>query len=71
MLQTRISRDLDSAIRVSCMLPYTRALVIWPIPPFKEMLMKDNHAQSHAYNAQVRPSDGNSRWQILTMIPGQ
>ncbi|KAG1792246.1 hypothetical protein EV424DRAFT_1336621 [Suillus variegatus] len=50
--QTRISRDLDSAIGISRTLPYTSALAIWPIPPFKEMLTKDNHTQSHAYDAQ-------------------
>jgi hypothetical protein len=69
--QTRISRDLDSAIGVSCTLPYTSALAIWPIPPFKEMLTKDNHAQSHAYNAQVRPIYDNRWWRILTMVPGR
>ncbi|KAG1744244.1 hypothetical protein EDB19DRAFT_1827125 [Suillus lakei] len=50
--QTRISWDLDSAIGISHTLPYTSALVVWPIPPFREMLAKDNHAQSHAYDAQ-------------------
>jgi len=42
--QTQISWDLDFAIGVSCTLPYTSTLAIWPIPPFKEMLMTDNHA---------------------------
>jgi hypothetical protein len=34
------------------------------------MLTKVNHAQSHAYNAQVRPIDGDRWWRILTMVPG-
>jgi hypothetical protein len=69
--QTRICRDLDSAIGISRTLPYTTALAIWPIPPFREMLAKDNHAQSHAYNAQVRIVNGSRQWRILIMVSGR
>jgi hypothetical protein len=50
---TRITRDLDSAIGVSHTLPYTSALGVWPIPPFKETLKKDNHARGIAYESEV------------------
>jgi len=49
-----INRDLDSVIGVSDTLPYTSTLSIWPLPPFKETLKKDNHVKSRAYNGQVR-----------------
>lgn len=51
---TRITRDLDSAIGVSHTLPYTSALGVWPVPPFKETLKKDNHARGIAYESEVR-----------------
>ncbi|KAG2366150.1 hypothetical protein BDR07DRAFT_1480390 [Suillus spraguei] len=50
--ETNITRDLDSVIGVSDTLPYTSALSIWPPPPFKETLKKDNHVKSRVYNAQ-------------------
>ncbi|KAG1844989.1 hypothetical protein F4604DRAFT_1688899 [Suillus subluteus] len=49
---TRIIRDLDSAIGVSCTLPYISALGVWPIPPFKETLKKDNHSRGIAYESE-------------------
>lgn len=52
--ETDITRDLDSVIGVSDTLPYTSTLSIWPLPPFKETLKKDNHVKSRAYNSQVR-----------------
>ncbi|KAG1861526.1 hypothetical protein DFJ58DRAFT_872254 [Suillus subalutaceus] len=47
-----ITRDIDSVIGVSRSLPYTTALSIWPVPPFRETLTKDNHVKSRAYNAE-------------------
>ncbi|KAG1793321.1 uncharacterized protein HD556DRAFT_1238042 [Suillus plorans] len=47
-----ITRDLDSVIGVSDTLPYTSTLSIWPLPPFRETLKKDNHVKSRAYNSQ-------------------
>ncbi|KAG1838781.1 hypothetical protein F4604DRAFT_1600041 [Suillus subluteus] len=47
-----VTRDLDSVIGVSDTLPYTSTLSIWPLPPFKETLKKDNHVKSRAYDGQ-------------------
>ncbi|KAG1861501.1 hypothetical protein DFJ58DRAFT_657457 [Suillus subalutaceus] len=50
--ESTITRDIDSVIGVSRSLPYTTALSIWPVPPFRETLTKDNHVKSRAYNAE-------------------
>ncbi|KAG1823821.1 uncharacterized protein BJ212DRAFT_1262604 [Suillus subaureus] len=50
--ETTITRDIDSVIGVSRSLPYTTALSVWPVPPFKETLTRDNHLKSHAYDAE-------------------
>ncbi|KAG1823820.1 uncharacterized protein BJ212DRAFT_1476684 [Suillus subaureus] len=50
--ETTITRDIDSVIGVSRSLPYTTALSVWPVPPFKETLTRDNHLKSRAYDAE-------------------
>ncbi|KAG1893339.1 uncharacterized protein F5891DRAFT_985998 [Suillus fuscotomentosus] len=48
--ETTITRDIDFVIGLSRSLPYTTALSVWPVPPFKETLIKDNHLKSRAYD---------------------
>jgi hypothetical protein len=67
--ETDITRDLDSVIGISDTLPYTSTLSIWPLPPFKETLKKDNHVKSRAYNSQVRNTINSGYYiYILTVI---
>ncbi|KAG2125256.1 hypothetical protein BD769DRAFT_1388531 [Suillus cothurnatus] len=52
LTETDITHDLNSVIGVLDTLPYTSALSIWPLPPFKETLKSNNHVKSHVYSGQ-------------------
>lgn len=48
-----VTRDYDSILGISNDLPYMSALAVFPLPPFKETLKKNNHMCSLAYNSRV------------------
>lgn len=50
------TRDYDSAIGITCNLPFTAALNIYPVPNFRDTLMRPNHVQGPIYpENNVRP----------------
>lgn len=51
-----LTRDYDSVIGISNDLPYTDALSIFPVPPFKETLKRDNHIKRQISRQDVSSS---------------
>src|SRR6266404_6524552 len=45
------TRDFDSAIGVTCNLPFTAAFDVFPVPPFRYTLKKSNHVLGPIYPA--------------------
>ncbi|KAG1893334.1 uncharacterized protein F5891DRAFT_1196566 [Suillus fuscotomentosus] len=62
--ETTITRDIDFVIGLSRSLPYTTALSVWPVPPFKETLIKDNHLKSRAYDPELISIEPSSPWAL-------
>ena len=54
--QVTTTRDFDSLIRTTRTLPYSAPLTVWPAPPFRDTLTKNNHVTAIAFDNEVSPS---------------
>lgn len=50
-----LMRDYDSLMGITYDLPYSVALSIWPVPPFREVLKENNHITALIFNDMVNP----------------
>jgi hypothetical protein len=46
--------DFDSAVGQTSDLPFIRPLAVYPIPPFRDTLKKNNHCKGLAYGPNVK-----------------